>query len=221
MGETGYAVILNPYGWRCVVVGGGGVAERRLEGLLQHTDSSVTVTVVSPTVTATIERRVRGEQVSWLDREFEDQDLTGASLVFAATDDRELNARVAERCREQGILVNVVDAPELGSFQVPAVAEAGELQIAVSTGGAAPSLAGELARELQEQYRDFDEYLRLLREFRTEVQQRITDPERRAELLRHAVGPELRVLVREARLDELRDRLERLLVDKGKESTRR
>ncbi len=215
MGQMGYAVVLYPYGWRCVVVGGGRVAERRLEGLLQHTDSSVTVTVVSPTVTATIRQRAFGEQVSWLERAFEDRDLAGARLVLAATDDRELNARVAERCHAQGILVNVVDAPELGSFQVPAVVEAGELRIAVSTGGAAPALAGELARDLEEQYREFDEYLRLLREFRTEVQQRITDPEHRAELLHEAVSPELRTLVREARLDELRDRLERLLVDRG------
>ncbi|WP_165077754.1 MULTISPECIES: bifunctional precorrin-2 dehydrogenase/sirohydrochlorin ferrochelatase [unclassified Desulfovibrio] len=76
-------------------------------------------------------------------------DVGSARLVFAATSDARENARIAALCREAGVLCNCASAPELGSFAVPAVARAGELRAALSTGGASPALTRILRRELE------------------------------------------------------------------------
>ena len=211
MSCSGYPVVLNLCGRRCVVVGGGHVAERKLKGLVRHSCSETTLVVISPAVTPEIRRLERDHELTVIPRRFTDNDLAGAFLVFAATDERDTNARVAKRCMELGVLVNVADVPEQGSFRVPAVALSGELQIAVSTGGAGPALAAEIARELEKKYEGFGEYVALLRWFRSEAQARIADTGSRSVLLRAAAAPQMRELVRSGSIEAVRLRLDELL----------
>ncbi len=82
-------------------------------------------------------------------RPYEEGDLEGAFLVFAATDRREINAAVVREARERGIPVNVADEPSEGDFALPSTLRRGRLQVAVSTGGASPTLARRVRRELE------------------------------------------------------------------------
>ncbi len=127
---------------RCVVVGGGEVADRKARKLLQ---ARAEVVVVAPEVKPGIE----SVAVEIHRRPYEPGDLSGAFLAFAATDSREANAAVAREAKELGVPVNVADAPSDGDFTLPSTLRRGRLQVAVSTGGASPSLARDVRKRLE------------------------------------------------------------------------
>jgi siroheme synthase-like protein len=85
-------------------------------------------------------------------RRYEPGDLAGATLAFAATDSREVNAAVAREANELGIPVNVADKPAEGDFALPSTLRRGGLQVSVSTGGASPTLAREIRSELEQMF---------------------------------------------------------------------
>jgi len=126
-----------------VVVGGGAVANRKARKLLQ---ARAKVAVISPEIAPELE----SVAVEVHRRPYRQGDLEGASLAFAATDVRDVNAAVAREGRELGVLVNVADEPSEGDFALPSTLRRGRLQVAVSTGGASPTLAARIRRELEE-----------------------------------------------------------------------
>jgi precorrin-2 dehydrogenase/sirohydrochlorin ferrochelatase len=138
-----YPIFLDLSGRRCVVVGGGEVANRKARKLLQ---ARAEVVVISPEVRPELES-VAAEVHR---RPYEEGDLEGAYLAFAATDAREVNAAVAAEAKGRGIPVNVADSPSEGDFALPSVLRRGRLQVAVSTGGASPALARRIRGELEE-----------------------------------------------------------------------
>jgi precorrin-2 dehydrogenase/sirohydrochlorin ferrochelatase len=128
-----------------VVVGGGEVANRKARKLSQ---AKAEVVVISPEIKpelANVAAEVRR-------RPYREGDLEGAFLAFAATDRREVNAAVAREAREKGIPVNVADEPAEGDFALPSTLRRGQLQVAVSTGGASPTLARRIRRELEDAF---------------------------------------------------------------------
>jgi len=137
-----YPIFLDLSGRRCVVVGGGAVAMRKARKLLQ---AGAEVVVVSPAVLSELESI--GAEIRY--RPYEAGDLEGADLAFTATDSREVNAAVAREARERGVLVNAADKPSEGDFAVPSTLRRGGLQVAVSTGGASPTLARRIRKELE------------------------------------------------------------------------
>ena len=137
-----YPIFLDLSGRRCVVVGGGAVAMRKARKLLQ---AGAEVVVVSPAVLSELESI--GAEIRY--RPYEAGDLEGADLAFTATDSREVNAAVAREARERGVLVNSADKPSEGDFAVPSTLRRGGLQVAVSTGGASPTLARRIRKELE------------------------------------------------------------------------
>lgn len=138
-----YIVALALAGRQCVVVGGGAVAERKARGLLA---SGAIVAVVAPAVTDGLRACERAGEIVVRSRPYERGDVAGAFLVVAATNMREINARVTADARAAGALVNVADAPEAGDFTVPATARRGGVTLAVSTTGDSPLMAA-LARD--------------------------------------------------------------------------
>jgi precorrin-2 dehydrogenase/sirohydrochlorin ferrochelatase len=128
-----------------VVVGGGGVAARKVGKLLE---AGAKVVVISPE----IRPEIAGKDVEILHRPYEYGDLADAYLAFAATDLREVNALVAREAQERGVPINVADFPSEGDFAVPSTLRRGQLQVAVSTGGASPTLARRIRRELEEAF---------------------------------------------------------------------
>ncbi len=140
-----YPIFLDLSSRRCVVVGGGEVANRKARKLLQ---ARARVVVISPEIGAELE----SVAVEIHRRPYREGDLEGAYLAFAATNSREVNAAVAREARGRGVPVNVADEPSEGDFALPSTLRRGRLQVAVSTGGASPTLARRIREELEEAF---------------------------------------------------------------------
>jgi len=158
-----YPVFLQLNHKKCVVVGGGEVAERKVNSLLQ---SGAEVEVISPDLCSGLRQAAQKGLVRVVARKFNPGDLEGAFLAIAATDDRQVNSSVAQEAQKNGILVNVVDDPAQCTFIVPAVLRRGDLALAVSTSGRSPVLAKKI-REKLEQY--FGQEYALLLDLLSEV----------------------------------------------------
>ena len=140
-----YPVNLHVAGRSCLVVGGGQVAARKADGLI---DAGAAVVVVAPEFHAELAVR---DDLRRIQRPYQATDLDDRWLVITATGDARLNARVAADATERGLWVNSADDPENCSFTLPARVQRGDLQIAVSTGGRSPAMASWLRRWLEEQ----------------------------------------------------------------------
>ena len=140
---TAYPVNLLVDGRPCLVVGGGAVAARKVEGLRR---CNATVHVVAPTVTDAIRRQ---PGVTWEERPYTAEDLDGRRLVIAATDDPSVNAAVFADAERAGIWVNGADDPAHCSFTLPSVVRRGDLLLTVSTAGRSPALAVWIREKLE------------------------------------------------------------------------
>ena len=168
-----YPIFLELSNKKCLVVGGGEVAERKVESLLE---SLADVTVVSPKVTERIRALADSDKVTLILRDFEPQDLGEMMLVIAATDDRAVNSEISDLAQRRRMLVNIVDDPELCNFIVPATVRRGDLQICVSTSGGSPMLAKRIRREIEAKYGvEYGEFLSLLSEARDVVKAKYTN----------------------------------------------
>jgi precorrin-2 dehydrogenase / sirohydrochlorin ferrochelatase len=145
--STGYPVVLRLAGRRCVVVGGGSVATRKIGTLVRF---GADVLVVAPEVAPEIEELVASGGVHVERRPFEPADLDGALLAFAATDQRAVNRAVVEAAEERGVLANVSDDPSASDFTNPGLVRRRDITLAVSTGGRSPAFARFLREQLQE-----------------------------------------------------------------------
>ena len=143
-----YPAFLNLTGRRCVVIGAGEIAERKVTALLE---AGAKVTVVSPEATAVVEDMAEAGKVRWERRAYRRGDLEGAWLSIAATDDTSAQQAIYEEAEQARVLCNVVDVTELCSFIAPAVVQEGGLTVAVSTGGKSPAVARRLREELQQE----------------------------------------------------------------------
>ena len=141
-----YPVFLDLTGRPCVVVGGGEVAERKIQNLLE---CLATVTVISPDATEGLRERAARGELRWLDREYLAGDLKGAFLAIAATDQLGVNEALAEEAAKQGVILNVVDNASLCTFIAPSIIRKGEVTVAFSTGGVSPALARKLRESLE------------------------------------------------------------------------
>lgn len=138
-----YPLALDIRDQRCVIVGGGVVAERKARGLLA---AGASVMVIAPEVASALAALAREGSVRLERRPYAAGDLTGARLVFAATNRREVNAAVSAEARALGVLVSVADRPAEGNVSLPAIARRGAFTIAVFTSGRSPLIAA-LARD--------------------------------------------------------------------------
>ncbi len=139
-------IFMNIRNQTCLVVGGGQVAARKVY-LIDRAGGKTKV--VSPSLCDELARWAQTGSLEHLEREFSADDINGAKLVVAATNDAELNRTVSELAKAQGIPVNVVDNPDLCSYIMPSVIDRSPVQIAISTGGASPVLARLLRAKLE------------------------------------------------------------------------
>ena len=138
MSAVVYPIALELSGKRCLVVGGGVIADGKLDALVA---AGARITLVSPDVLPRIAGFATDGQIDWRRRPYEPADLDGAFLVIAATDDRAVNAGVAAEARARGILVNAVDDIPHCDFFAVAIVRRGDLQLAISTNGRSPAFA--------------------------------------------------------------------------------
>lgn len=138
MSQSYYPIALDLNGKPCLLVGGGVIADGKLDALL---DAGARITVVSPDVLPRIETFAADGKLALHRRRYQPSDVAGASLVIAATGDRAANAAVAADARAAGVLVNAVDDIPNCDFFAVSVVRRGDLQLAISTAGRSPAFA--------------------------------------------------------------------------------
>lgn len=164
---TYYPVFLNLSGKRCVVIGGGQVALRKVRALLEHRAS---VDVISPELCSELGQLAEREEVRVFNREYRTGDLKGALIAIAATDYSETNLKVAEEAQRNAVLVNVVDDAANSDFITPAYVRRGDVAIAISTSGRSPALARKIRTRLEKYFsNEYASLALLLDEVRAEV----------------------------------------------------
>ncbi|VEL95650.1 uroporphyrinogen-III C-methyltransferase /precorrin-2 dehydrogenase [Alteromonas sp. 76-1] len=141
-----FPLFLDARSLRCLIVGAGEVAARKLE-LIMKTPAHITV--VAPWACETVKRLAKNEKVTLIEREFIDSDLTDKDMVFIATDKSETNQAIHDLAREQKVLVNVVDNTPLCQFITPSIVDRSPIIIAMSSGGVAPVLLRYLRQKLE------------------------------------------------------------------------
>lgn len=188
-----YPICVNLKGKLCLVVGAGEVAERKVEALLE---AGGRVRAVSPEATAAVREWARAGKIELIARKFQPEDLAGAFLVFAATDDRGLHDEIFRLCEEKNILLNVVDVPARCNFIMPSVLRRGELSVAVSTNGASPALSKKVRRELEKLFGDeYSLFLEWMQGARQAILKEIPEQKKRQAIFQRLVdSPVLELL---------------------------
>ena len=180
-------------GKNVVIVGGGRVAERRVDSLL---DSEGRLTVISPALTGKLHALSREEKISWRKKEFEPNDVTDAFLIISAVDKAEVNQQVIQAAPADSLL-NAATEAEAGNVHFPAHLQRGKLSIAVSTNQASPGLAKKIKQELSTTYdQRYEPYLDFLFQVRELIRQ--------AGISRQEKEQYLHELLSDAYLDETR-----------------
>ncbi|MEH7334076.1 NAD(P)-binding protein [Neobacillus drentensis] len=182
-----YPIILRLEGKKVVVVGGGKVAERKVNGLL---GTGADVSVISPEVTETIQKLADEGKIVWQQRPFSEEDVYGAFMIFAATNDQALNQKVKDSAVPHQ-LVTIADNPDESNFHVPAHLHRGRLSISVSTGGASPTLARKIREQLEQQFNEsYEAYLEFLYLKRQWILKEVEDASLKRKLLAAMVSPD-------------------------------
>ncbi|WP_051251190.1 precorrin-2 dehydrogenase/sirohydrochlorin ferrochelatase family protein [Paenibacillus harenae] len=187
-----YPVVLQLRGKRCVIVGGGAVAQRKLLGLLEA--GADQVIVISPAVTPRIAEIAKEGSIRVELREYTEKDAREAWLLFAATNDGQVNEAAAADCMRYGVLFNAADEFSRSSFISPSVVRRGDLLLAVTASGASPALSQRIKTELAERYGpQYEEITSRLRDLRERAQQMLLDEQDRQKVLKLAAeeAPEL------------------------------
>ncbi len=198
-----YPIFLDLTDRSCLVVGGGPVAERKVEGLL---GVGARVTVLSPAMTERLRAWAASGNIRYVQREYQWGDLIGYQLAFATTDDGEVNAAMALEGRERGVWVNAADDPVNCDFILPSVLRRGALVVAVATGGASPALSRAIREELEGYFTD--DYA-VLAEVVADVRRELRTEARRSDAgtWRQALDADLRRLIAAGRREEAKARL--------------
>ena len=202
-----YPVFLDLNGKSVVVIGGGNIAHQKMENLIKV---GANVTVVSPDLNEPMAALKAEDRFRHIDREYHPGDLEGYTLAFVATDDRAVNAAVADEGKARGVWVNAVDDPPYCDFIMPGIVQRGDLVIAVSTSGRSPAMA----RKMREELTDFltEEWVAMLElaaEVRAELKARGVMVD--SDTWNAALDDELRHLLQDDRYDEAKQRLLRNL----------
>ena len=177
-----YPLFLDITDKQCLVLGGGKVAERKVAILLQF---NARVMVVSPFVTKALLKLHRENKIECFQRVYTAEDLNGAALIFACTDDNAINKKIKKDAIQKNIPVNVVDNPDLCDFIVPSIVKKGDLTIAISTSGTLPLLSKKLREKIEETITDdYLEYLQIVGEFRKHLLKTVKEGQKRSTIMK-------------------------------------
>jgi uroporphyrin-III C-methyltransferase / precorrin-2 dehydrogenase / sirohydrochlorin ferrochelatase len=194
----------------CLVVGGGEVAARKIETLLK---ADAKVTVVSPELCPTVQALASSNRIVHEQRPYVLSDLDGRELVFAATDNLNVNRTVSEEAQRHNVPVNVVDQPALCSFIMPSIIDRSPVIVAISTGGSAPVLARLLRARLETMIPSgYGELALLMQSAREKVKAKFSGPMRRR-FWESVVTGSIAERIFEGKRDAAIDALENLIDD--------
>ena len=202
-----YPIVLELARRPCLVVGGGLVAERKVEGLLA---ADADVTVVSPVITELLTAHLAAGRIRHHARPYRPGDLHGMALVFTALDDPEATRMIVAEAQALSVWLNAADDPAHCDFILPGVVRRGALTIAVASGATSPAVTRALREHLDSVLgAEWTTLAALAAEARRDLQasRRPAD----GEAWRRALGPAVRTLIADGHVDEARHRLRAIL----------
>ncbi len=198
-----YPVMMNLEGKQAVVVGGGRVAFRKITGLL---DSGATVAVISPELVEELKALHEADSITWVPEFFSPGLLDRfepITLIFGATDIREVNVSLSNEAIRRRVPCNIADVPDLCTFIVPAVITQGDLIISVSTGGASPALARRIREDLEQKFGpEYAAMTRLMGELRKQIVVHGSDSESNKKVFLEIVDSQILPALRNNDLDK-------------------
>jgi len=184
-----YPAFLDLHGKKVLIVGGGAVAQRKIETLFEY---GAVIEVAARDLTPALKEFETEGRIRFVGSEFHEDQMDRAFLVIAATDDPEMNRKVSLAAGERNIPVNAVDQPSDCTFLVPSILRRGDLVIAVSTSGKSPALARRLREQLEGMFgEEYRAYVQLMGEVRENVLSGDYPPERKGEILRELIDSDL------------------------------
>lgn len=202
-----YPINLIVDGRLCTIIGGGRVASRKAEALLE---CGASVKVVAPGLAPEFDQ-LEGEY-QHVERHYRRGDLEGSFLVIAATDDDEVNRAVEEEARRLDLPLNVVDKPEHCNFYVPSSVRRGDLLVTVSTGGQLPALSKRLRQQLEVEFPDeWAEAMELLGDARRDVILRIDDEDEKRKCLAELAALDLVAILGDGDREAARNEIEKCI----------
>lgn len=203
-------VLIDIRGKKCVVVGGGRVAERKIKTLLKY---GADITVISPDATNNIKKLIQAKKITYLKKNYTKNDLKDAFLVIAATSDSKVNAQIASDAK---FLVNIAEKIENLKksdniqYIVPAIFEKGDLKIAVST--EFPALSQIIKEEFKEIYgKEFALYLKYLKKLRRTIREKIEDSKERQKLFKKIASKKIVSILRQYGFKKAKKEIDRII----------
>ncbi|MDD4802385.1 MAG: bifunctional precorrin-2 dehydrogenase/sirohydrochlorin ferrochelatase [Syntrophomonas sp.] len=204
-----YPIYLQLAGKKCLIVGGGKVAERKVETLMEY---EADIWLVSPESLPSIRNWSEQGLIEWRQGEFRPEDLDGVFLAFIATGNVSVNKDISALCREKGILINAVDDPPNCDFYVPSILRRNSLCVAISTEGKSPLLAGKLRRELEDIIpHEYGEWVEILGNMRDRIKSSNLNMEERKNLFAELVSSDILELLQTDRKDLIEERIEKCI----------
>ena len=201
-----YPIMLDLSGKKCLIVGGGEVALRKAQSLL---DAGANVYVVAPNIISKFESL---NKITISKRKYEPDDMCGCSLVFAATNDKNLNSQIYDEAKKRNIFVNVVDSPTLCEFIVPSIIRRGDLIIAASTSGKFPFLSKKIRQDLELIYvKEYQIYLDILSRMRSEIKEKYKNKSKQNAAFERLLDCGILELLKNNKIDEAIKRAEQCI----------
>ena len=207
-----YPINLDVKSRPCLVVGGGAVAERKVNTLL---DCGAQVSVVATEATDHIEKLASQGRIELIIRRYRADDLAGRFLVIGATDDEEVNHQVSKDASGRGLLCNIADRPEVCNFVLPAIVRQGDLMIAISTSNKSPAVARRIRETLEKEFGpEYAVLLNLMGAIRQKLLAQSKSPEAHKELFVRLLDEGLLDMIRDDRIHDV-DRILSLVLGEG------
>lgn len=198
---------------KCLVIGAGEVAERKVRRLLE---CGARVLVVSPASTSALKAMADKGKIRLSTRKFNIRDLKGAYLVVAATADRKINSTVSSYCLKRNILVNVVDSPKESNLILPSIVRRGALTIAISTDGISPALSKKIRQDLEKTFGpEYAALLRIMKILRPQVMKKIKGLKSRRAFYKKALQDETLDLLKKNKTTQVMRKMKDILDDAG------
>ncbi len=198
-----YPVCLDVSRRRCVIIGGGEVAERKARRLM---DCGAEVLVVSESLSPALQAMKADGRLSHIKASYSGDLIEGAFLVIGATDRAEVNEAISRDAGKKGILVNIVDDPGRCNFILPSLYRRGDLMIAITTGGKSPALAKKLRKEMARHFGpEYETFLEIMGQIRGKIISRGYPPEKNRALFESIIDSDVIDHIREKRWDKVKE----------------
>ncbi|GBD93629.1 siroheme synthase [bacterium BMS3Abin05] len=200
-----YPIYLQLKNRKCVVFGGGRVAERKVKTLHRY---GASVTVISPDLTPELFRMWINAEIICHYRKYHSGDLRGYFLAISATNDPQVNREIYEEAKREKTLINVVDEPENCDFYVPAIVRRGDLQIAISTSGQSPAMAREIRKIMESLFDEsYEEALKIVGNIRSHLKEEVDNPVERRRIMDTIVMPQVMASLQNGTIKQVKDKL--------------